>query len=1103
MHGVIGRLHSPAYKRVLVAALTAILAAAVALVPSAARASGCTDSWTNNKGGSWFTAGNWSKGVPTSTDEVCITENGTYTVEMTQTAATVTVASLTVGGTSGTQTLAVGSSTSLNAVLTTSAGTSIGAQGALTMTNGDSASNNVTLVGPVTNAGTIVTEPAHGGSRTLQGNMTNTGILQLNISTAYSGTSTTLTNEGQLNLAEAKQLTLSNKASVVNGAGGKIAATGTANVFVGSGTSFTQGAGTTSGTKPVIVDDAALTYSGSGASTIAARGEGTTLSGNLSSGQSLSIESTSSENAKTTAAASFSNGGSISLTNGDTASNGATLAISSGTLSNSGTITTEVGVGGQRSLQGNITNTGTLQINANTSYNGKSALLTNEGALDTAEGKVLTVSEKGAVVNGAGGKIAATGTANVFVGSGTSFTQGAGTTSGTKPVIVDDAALTYSGSGASTIAARGEGTTLSGNLSSGQSLSIESTSSENAKTTAAASFSNGGSISLTNGDTASNGATLAISSGTLSNSGTITTELAHGGSRTLQGSLVNTGTLQINTNTSFNGSKASLTNEGQLNLAEATTLTVSAEGSFSNATGGKIASTGSGNVLMEPKTSFTEGAGTTSGTKPVIVRDAALSYTGTGASSIAVHGEGGTLSGTLASGQSLSIESTSSEHAKVTVSAGFTNAGSITLTNGDSASNNATLLISGGTLVNSGTITTEPAHGGQRLIQGNITNTGKIVLNANTSDPASLPTIVNSGAIDLATGVTFSLSSKPTISNESGGLIAATGTGALAQSGGTFNQGLGKTTGATPVIIDDGALHYTDKGTGTIALHGEGSTVSGTINKGQILAIQSTCSEHARTTAAGGFLSSGTITLTNGDTCGNNATLSVSGGTLENKGTLNDESPHGGARTIEGSVKNEKTLSLAAGQALKVTGTFVEGKKATLKTAIASASSFGALAVTGSSTIDGTLSIAAAKTFFGKAGESFAILSSSSRSGTFAKEKGAAVKKAVGLYYRPTYSAGGVTLVVTQSTLVLTPAEGLPGSNVTVSGVGYLPGDTVKLTFTDHKGVKTTLPNATVDGSGEVSLEFAVPAGAAEGSAKVTAKTTQTGVSITKTYTVS
>ena len=86
----------------------------------------------------------------------------------------------------------------------------------------------------------------------------------------------------------------------------------------------------------------------------------------------------------------------------------------------------------------------------------------------------------------------------------------------------------------------------------------------------------------------------------------------------------------------------------------------------------------------EPHSAFTEGAGTTTGTKPVVVRDGSLAYTGAGASTIALHGES-TLSGSLSAGQTLSIESTGGENAKVIASASFASAGSITLTNGDGA----------------------------------------------------------------------------------------------------------------------------------------------------------------------------------------------------------------------------------------------------------------------------------------------------------------------------------------------------------------------------------------------------------------------------------
>jgi hypothetical protein len=912
-------LHTASRERIVGLAIAAVIGVAV-LVPSSAHATGCTDSWTNTKGGSWFEGSNWSKKAPpTSEEEACITENGTYTVEMTETSTTgtVSVKALTIGGSSGTQTLVVGSSSSLNATLATTAGIGIGKQGAITMTNGDSSGNSVTLSGPISNAGTLTSEPAHGGARTLQGNLTNTGTLQINANTAYSGLSAAISNEGALDIAEGKVLTVSEKGSVTNGSGGKIAATGSGEVLLDSGTSFNEGAGTTSGTKPVIVDDASLTYSGAGASAIALHGE-STLSGTSSSGQSLSIESTGGENAKTTAATGFTNGGSITLTNGDSSGNSATLVISSGTLKNSGTITSELAIGGTRTLQGNVTNTGTLQINANTAYSGLSAALSNEGALDIAEGKVLTVSEKGSLTNGTGGKIAATGSGDVLMSSGTSFSEGAGTTSGTKPVIVDDASLTYSGAGTSAIALHGE-STLSGNLSSGQSLSIESTGGENAKTTAAAGFKNGGSITLTNGDSSGNNATLVISAGALLNSGTITTEVAHGGTRTLQGDVTNTGTLQINANTAYS-------------------------------------------------------------------------------------------------------------------------------------------------------------------------TTGAI--------------LVNEGAIDVANGVALSASSAPTISNESGGTIAGTGTGALVQTGGTFNEGLGKTTGSVPVIVDDGALHYTNKGSSTLALRGT-STLSGAISAGQTLSIQSTSSENATATAAGGFLNSGTIDLTNGDGAGNNATLVIGGaGTLENKGTINVEIPHGGTRTIEGSLKNEKTVSLAAGQPLRVTGSYTQGKKATLKTAIAGSSSFGALSVTGTATLGGTLALSQSKTFLGKAGESFAILSSSSRTGSFAKESKATIKKTVGLYYKPTYPATGVTLVVTQAKLVLSKNEGAPGSSATLSGTGYPGEDTIKLTFTDHAKHKTTLSSVKTNAGGEFSTEVTVPPGAAEGAASFSAKSTIAAVSSTAAYTV-
>ncbi len=1015
MTGLIGSPRSSGLERTLAGVAVAVIAALSAWLPSAASASGCTDSWVAKGSGSWFVASNWStKAVPSSTDEVCITESSSsYTVEMNQTGA-VSVKALTLGGAANTQTLIVASTNGANAVLTTSAGITNTAHGAIVLTNAETNGNSVTVLGPVSNAGTLTVEQAHGGQRSLQGNFTNTGTLAINASTSFNGTKAALVNEGAINLASGIQLVASAEATVTNGAGGKIAATGTGDVLVEPASAFTEGAGTTTGTKPVIVRDGALHYTGAGASTIATHGQSSTLSGNLSAGQALNIESVNAEHSYLTAAASFTSAGTITLTSTESSANQAALTISSGTLTNNGSIKSEPGVGGLRYLEGNITNTGTIAVNATTKYDSKGASLNNQGALDLATATQLLVTSEGSVTNGLGGSISATGTANVQIEPGSSFTEGAGTTTGTKPVILRDAALHYTGTGASAIATHGQSSTLSGNIAAGQSLTIESVNAEHSYLTAAASFSNGGTILLTSTETNANKAALVISAGTLTNTGSISEEAGVGGGRYLEGNVTNTGTITINATTAYDAASALLTNEGAIKVAAGQELLISANGSFVNGTGGSIAAGENAAVALEPGSAFTEGAGTTSGVKPVIIRDGSLAYTGSGASVIAQHGTSSTLSGSLSAGQSLILESTNGENTTTTASASFTNAGSITLTSSETNANQAALVISSATLTNSGTIKVEPGVGGARYLEGNITNTGTLAINATTKYDQSKATLVNQGAIDIASGVLLAASGAPSISNELAGIIAATGTGALVQTEGAFDQGLGKTTTtktSEPVILDRVALHYTDKGASKLALRGA-SSLSGTINKGQTLSLQSNCSEHAVVSAAGSFLNSGTINFTNIESCANNVTLGLAGGSLENKGTLNVLFPHGGSRTIEGGLANEKTLAIGneATQALKVTGSYSQGAKATLKMTIAGAANFSRLAASGAVALAGKLTLKQVK-FSGKAAESFAIVSGSSRTGEFASVTGNAIKGGA-LHYQPHYTPTGVNLVV-------------------------------------------------------------------------------------------
>jgi hypothetical protein len=106
--------------------------------------------WTNPAGGFWQDGANWSTGVaPTSADQVVIDLPGTYNVAVNSNAA---AASLTLGATTGLQSLTISSL----ATLTITGATSVGANAQLRVTPGTFASSGV-----LTNHGTLW---IHGGA---------------------------------------------------------------------------------------------------------------------------------------------------------------------------------------------------------------------------------------------------------------------------------------------------------------------------------------------------------------------------------------------------------------------------------------------------------------------------------------------------------------------------------------------------------------------------------------------------------------------------------------------------------------------------------------------------------------------------------------------------------------------------------------------------------------------------------------------------------------------------------------------------------------------------------------------------------------------------
>ena len=165
--------------RLLSNAFVAVLLVAVGLAgPSASAA---TVQWINTAGGNWSVGANWSSGsVPTSADDVVITADGTYTVTLNVAA---TVNTLTLGAASGTQTLAISSTT-----LALNGASSIAANGTLALSGG-----TLTLAAPLTNAGTFNWS---GGTINGAGGLTNNAAFNLTGAGTRYWYQSTLTNNG-------------------------------------------------------------------------------------------------------------------------------------------------------------------------------------------------------------------------------------------------------------------------------------------------------------------------------------------------------------------------------------------------------------------------------------------------------------------------------------------------------------------------------------------------------------------------------------------------------------------------------------------------------------------------------------------------------------------------------------------------------------------------------------------------------------------------------------------------------------------------------------------------------------------------------------------
>lgn len=527
---------------------------AVVLLPARASAAACpvnpgnATSWTGAAGnGSFGDSDNWSNGTPTSSCDVTVAPLGSPVITMT---AGANMKSLTLGGAGSTPQLVISAQSPNTNLDAQPAGITIAAGASVTLTCPPSPgeclggpSGGAGLVAgpsPLLNAGTIKVDSKSGTGASVNGVIANTGTISFENTGAMpfektAALSGQVTNKGSITIGNGGTVVNAGSSCggtepfVKNDTGGTISGVGSGVLSV---INFEQGAGTT---EDVIIPCGSLKYSGSGASDVQAFG-GFNLTGEMQSGQALTVSAASS-NTNVVLQGDFTNNkGQITLTcpvggcsgSGGGGGGGAGFNANGHLFTNGGTFTFAAGSGTQAGTSGGMTNTGTIQFDQTGFLGG---VVTNKGTISIANGKAAISSTSSCgdtgprVINDTGGKIVGTGTGTL---SAVNFEQGAGTTSGTAPVTMNCGALKYVGSGASTVLVNSSAQ-MTGNLAGGQTLLISGQVNSGA-------FTNAGTIVL---DQA--GGNPNLNSGTVTNTGTIETAGASGNTSTVNGQIDQSG----------------------------------------------------------------------------------------------------------------------------------------------------------------------------------------------------------------------------------------------------------------------------------------------------------------------------------------------------------------------------------------------------------------------------------------------------------------------------------------------------------------------------------------------------------------------------------
>jgi hypothetical protein len=419
---------------------------------TAAAAQACDETWNNTNGGSWNTAADWTpNAVPSSNQSVCITLPGNYTVTLPASGAN--IASLTLGASSGTQTLDVqgqdynyAGEIYNSTTLTLNEPSTIGSNGELILDAtsggvapgpGNQAGGSAVLdTDTLTNAGKIVTQSEDSSWQDyFEGELTDEASASLDVNSGK----LTMPSPNGGGIAPSYAYSVTNDGSVVvapNTALVLAAGLGDAGDFTNNGTvtnngsitgvnqggqmTWTQSGGSESGNAVALEAGAWLVDSVGAGSFLFNYGSGA-LSGTIPAGQTVTVQgevfNSGGENYNSTSLALNANNDTSPVTNdgtlvldapGSGSTSGGNTYLTNGTLDNNGTFTSQVeDPKWSNILQAGIVNASSGKIDLNSGMLNSSGTLTiaNSGTATVAPGAVWQLEEAATLVNEASGTI--------------------------------------------------------------------------------------------------------------------------------------------------------------------------------------------------------------------------------------------------------------------------------------------------------------------------------------------------------------------------------------------------------------------------------------------------------------------------------------------------------------------------------------------------------------------------------------------------------------------------------------------------------------------------------------------------------------------------